>query len=269
MKEQEIFKNVLKKYLSISFGIIFLLFLWEIFITETTRQLNLFNLLHEIFISTPFGITFNIILLLIFSFSYKNFKLSIQNSISRRKYFIIKCKLILLFSIISVCFNLLESFIDKFIFHIYADNFYSHQYDSYFRIDIFNQTSNFLITLFVMIFFILLLNTWGSFLSLFSAFWKFIFHIFFISMFLSCCLLLSDQVYYNIFSRFMVSINSSFILDFLFGFIDGINNKPASQINYKDIIIYNPTCIILFLIIISSILFLINYKLTKLKQVNR
>lgn len=265
MKEQSLFKNVVKRYLSISFFIVLLLFLWDLFVTGSTRiNMDLFSLLHEIFISISFWTVFNVIIIFLWSFNYKNFKLSIQNSISRKKFFKIKIKLILFFTIISCVFNLLENLMDKFIFNISMNELYSKQYNNYF-----NSISIFLMTFFVIFFFILLANTWGSFLSLFSNIWKFIIHIFMISIFVSFCFLLVNPTYHDIFSKIMLSINADFVLDFVSGFIDGFNHHPAIQNNYSNITIYNPNLTLLFLIIMSAIFLIINYKLTKLQQVNR
>ncbi|WP_105957150.1 hypothetical protein [Apilactobacillus quenuiae] len=270
MKEQILFKHITKKYLFISSLVVLLLFLWDLFITGITRtDMDLFSLLHEVFISIPLWTVFNLIIILLFVFNYKNFKLAIQNSISRKNFFKLKIKLILFFSVISDLFNLLENLIDKFIFHISMDELYSKQYDNYFNINFYNTISIFLMTFFVIFFFILVFNTWGSFLSLFSNLWKFIIHIFMISMFISFCFLLSNPSYYDIFAKIMISINANFVLDLVSGFIAGFNNQPLIQNNYSGVAMYNPNFTLVCLIIMFSIFLIANYKITKLQQLNR
>lgn len=195
--------------------------------------------------------------------NYDNFKISIQSGMSRKNFW--KSKLFLIIFSALIC-NIISFIITIIMYSInsnYLNSFYIDNYFHFFNSYIINFIFMFITGFCMMLFLLLLFNTWGSLMSLFNHIVKIIIYLILFSLMISFFIGITHEGFYEYFVNLMDNMHVESIFKFLSGFntIDIDKRHLLSNAN--------PINAISTLFVSSLILGCINYQVTKFQQVNR
>ncbi|GAA6237579.1 hypothetical protein [Apilactobacillus micheneri] len=256
MKVKSMFRKMNQQNLFFCLAFIALICIFNLIFSRFSKNslLNLINVL-------PGFLDFCLIGLL--SRNYASFKLSIQNGISRKRFWHSKTVLI----ISSAFFANLFGFIITMMFYLFdkskLNSFYIDNYFHFFNSYIINFIFMFITGFCMMLFLLLLFNTWGSLMSLFNHIVKIIIYLILFSLMISFFIGITHEGFYEYFVNLMDNMHVESIFKFLSGFntIDIDKRHLLSNAN--------PINAISTLFVSSLILGCINYQVTKFQQVNR
>ncbi|TPR18507.1 hypothetical protein DY138_05350 [Apilactobacillus timberlakei] len=210
-------------------------------------------------LSSCLGFCFIVLL----SRNYGNFKLSIQNGMSRKQFFKSKMFIIIFSAFLSSLFSYIITIIIYILDKSYLSSFYISNYFQFFNSYILDLIFMFIADFCMMLFLIVFFNTFGSLMSLFNRMVKFFIYLLLIGLTVSFFIGIAHEGFYEYFVRIM----DNFHVVSVFKFISGFNTIDIDQ--RHSLANANPINAILTLLISSSILSFISYKITKLQQVNR
>ncbi|UQS85159.1 hypothetical protein MOO46_00720 [Apilactobacillus apisilvae] len=251
MKEKALFKAISKRnYFWATLIVLFVLLLDIVF----SRSLS-DGFLNNI---NSFPTIFTLCLLILLSKNYDNFKIAIQNGINRKKFWKMKMWLVLSSSFTLSVFSFVVQIFRFNINDISSSDWFFYNYSNFFSNNILDTIFMFISELFLAFFIMMLVNTWGSFMSLFNRLWKTIIYVSIIGSFIAFGISLNQTIIYNVFD-YLVFSHSNGINNF-FHLILGISNNGSNN---------NPINLIITLLVCTIILSAINYGVTKLQQVNR
>ncbi|TPR17806.1 hypothetical protein [Apilactobacillus timberlakei] len=201
--------------------------------------------------------------IVLLSRNYGNFKLSIQNGMSRKQFFKSKMFIIIFSAFLSSLFSFIITIIIYILDKSYLSSFYISNYFQFFNSYILNLIFMFIADFCMMLFLIVFFNMFGSLMSLFNRMVKLYIYLLLISLTVSFFIGIAHEGFYEYFVRIMDNLHVVSI----FKFISGFNTIDIDQ--RHSLANANPINAILTLLISSSILSCISYKITKLQQVNR
>ncbi|TPR24323.1 hypothetical protein DY120_06640 [Apilactobacillus micheneri] len=251
MKEKALFNSISKRNYFWATLIVLFFLLLDIIFSGSLSDGFLNNI-------KSFPTILNFCLLILLSRNYDTFKIAIQSGINRKKIWKMKIWLILSSAIIVNIFNFIIQMIRFNINDISSSDWFFNNYYNFFSNNILNIIFMFITEFTLAMFLMMLVNTWGSFMSLFNRMWKTIIYVSIIGLFIAFGISLDQTVIYNIFDYLIFSHSNS--INNFFHLILGISNDGSNN---------NPIILIITLIVFTIILSFVNYSLTKLQQVNR
>lgn len=251
MKEKALFNSISKRNYFWATLIVLFFLLLDIIFSGSLSDGFLNNI-------KSFPTILNFCLLILLSRNYDTFKIAIQSGINRKKIWKMKMWLILSSAIILNIFNFIIQMIRFNINDISSSDWFFNNYYNFFSNNILNIIFMFITEFTLAMFLMMLVNTWGSFMSLFNRMWKTIIYVSIIGLFIAFGISLDQTVIYNIFDYLIFSHSNS--INNFFHLILGISNDGSNN---------NPIILIITLIVFTIIFSFVNYSLTKLQQVNR
>lgn len=253
MKVKNLFLKLSKHNLIMSSLIVLFIAVLDFIFSGNMSQSNIWSNVNS------FPIIFSICLFILSSINYSNFNLSVQVGISRNNLWKIKLYVLLFNAFISSLFTFTITIIVYKFKHNMLNSFYINTYFDFFDNNLLNILFMFITTFITLIFILMVFNTWGSFISLFNRLWKFVIYIGIFGSFIA----------------FIISMNQRIIFDFVYKYLFDTYSgtwqclRYVTGMNAQNTSANNPIHPIITLIILSIILSIMNYGLTKLQQVNR
>ncbi|WP_105957149.1 hypothetical protein [Apilactobacillus quenuiae] len=256
MKSRSLFKKINQQNLFICLLVIVFICFSNVIFGGPSKD-TFFIILNSL--SACVGLCFIVLL----SRNYGNFKLAIQSGISRNQFWKVKMIVIIFSAFLSSIFSFIITMIIYTFDKSYLSSFYISSYFQFFNVYILNLIFMFIAYFCMMLFLIVLLNTWGSLMSLFNRMVKFIIYLLLIGLMISFFIGIAHEGFYEYFVRIMDDLHVVPIFKFISGF------KTIDIDQRHALANANPINAILTLLASSFVLSCINYKITKLQQLNR
>ena len=189
--------------------------------------------------------------------NYSRFLFAMQIGVTRTNFWKAKIWFLAKMALLVNIINILVSFIAIKLNAATSIYMYMQTYFGFFHNTFIDVVFMFITDYFVLLFLMMIVNTFGTFVSLFNRVGKSIFYVIFIFVYISWQISLTKESFVNAIKEIFNNLHISSLLYFLLG------------ITEKGDLIGNPIHLIITMIIFTIIVAGLNYLFTKLEQVKR